>query len=374
MKPISNLDLYFLTKELQYLENNRVDNFYYENDIFYLRIYVKNKGNQLLTVNPGKYIYIGQTKEESQFPSSFVQHLRKYLKNTFITQMNQITNERIIDITIDKKEEDKVNKYHIIIEMFANGNIIFTDSQYNILNSLQKKKFKDRKIIVKEKYELPPKSKLSIFDINKDIFKEEFKESDLSIVKFLAIKLGLGGKFAEEICFLANIDKNLKENFEFDNLFNTLQTIINIPIKAYGLYKEDELYDFIPFDFKSINLEKKEFKTFNDVLLEYYSKFKILTDPKEIKLNQELKKLQNRLEKQEKQKQQIEIDYEKYNTVGNKIYESYQLIENLLIQINTAGKEKGWEYVKKTIKENPELKKLIKTLNYKNNEIILNIE
>lgn len=87
-----------------------------------------------------------------------------------------------------------------------------------------------------------------------------------------------------------------------------------------------------------------------------------------------MKKLENRLEKQKQQMKDIEVNYEKFNNIGNKIYENYELVEELLNQINAAAKEKGWEYIKGKIKEDSRLKKLIKTLNYKNNEIVLNLE
>lgn len=383
MKQISWFDLYFLIKEFKVLENNRIDTFFYHDETFFMKIYVKNIGNRYLICKPGKYLYLGDEKDESNFPSSFVQHLRKYLKNGFVVQIKQTEGERVIDIEIDKKEEDKIAKYHILLEIFANGNVILTDENYKIMNSLQKKKFKDRKIMVKEIYELPPQKELSFFNLKLEDFEKKIKESGLSIVKYLALKFGIGGKYAEEICFLSGIEKDRKDltNLEIEKIIENINILINnvnTELKPYGIYKNEDLEDFIPFNFKSIseneNISKKEFNNYNELIKTYFTSFKETIDEKEKQFQKELDKLQNRLEKQLEQQKEIEIDSEKYNELGNKIYEHYQLVENLLNSINSSAKEKGWTHVLKTIEEKPELKKLIKKLNYKNNEIILELE
>jgi predicted ribosome quality control (RQC) complex YloA/Tae2 family protein len=251
-----------------------------------------------------------------------------------------------------------------------------TDENLNIKNSLTKKTYKDRSIKVHEKYELPPQKEISIFNLDKEKFISMFEKEDLEIVKFLATRFGIGGKFAEEVCFKAKIDKNAKDlkPEEFNNLIENLKKLPNEEVKSYGVYKNEELIDFIPFDFSSIIYHKKEFTNFNDVIKTYFEHFLDEADKHEEELKKELEKLKRRLKTQQKQKEMVLKDYEKYNEIGNKIYEHYSLIEELLESINKASKEKGWDSVKKTIKENEKLSKIIKVLNYKNNEIILNLE
>ena len=103
MKQISGVDLLFLTKELQSLVNQRIETFYFENQIFYLRVYVRGQGHKYLTVNLGKYIYLGDKKEDSSHPNPFMQFLRKYLKPSFIRSISQVGIERILKIEIEKK-------------------------------------------------------------------------------------------------------------------------------------------------------------------------------------------------------------------------------------------------------------------------------
>lgn len=383
MKQISSLDLYFLTHEFkQKLENSRIETFYYEKGIFYIRLYTKKDANMYLTNKVSKYIYMTKEKDEMSEPKNFVQYLRKYLKNAYIKTITQVENERIIKLELEYKDPEtkEVKIYYLILELFANGNVILVDKDMTILNSLEKKKFKDRTVMVKDTYELPPAKELNLFNPKLDLLEKELKETDLSIVKFLAIKFGIGGKFAEEICELTQIDKNINANElkkeQIKQITEKLSKIINTPLHAYNVLDEnDKIIDFIPFDFISIKNKKVENISFNEAIKNYYeSEQEETEDQKEKEYGKELAKLINRLKKQESQKDEILIDYEKLNGIGNKIYDNFSLLEELLNQINTASKEKGWEHVQKTIKENPKLKKLIKTLNYKNNEIILELE
>ena len=385
MKQISSLDLFFLNKEFkEILENSRIETFYQEEDNLYIKVYVKGKGHFFLTYGVGKYIYISDKKEDdSTIPKSFIQYLRKYLKNGFIQKIEQIENERILKIEISKKniQTNEFEIFYLIIELFANGNVIICDKKLTIINSLQKKKFKDRTVMVRDKYELPPQKEISIYSLteNKNKFEDELKKTDLSIVKFLAIKLGIGGKFAEEIIFNSKINKNLDANKinqkEINLILKETERIIKLDINASAILdKNKKIIDFEPIELNSIKKNKKKYSNFNQLLKEYFSSFRKKQDKKENEFLKELKKLENRIKKQEKKREAIYVDYEKYNSTGNKIYENYALIEELLTTINKTAKDKGWDYIKNKIKSEEKLSKLIKKINPDKNEIILNLD
>ena len=62
MKQMSSLDLYFLIKEFKIFENQRIDNFYYENEIFDIQIYVKNIGKKYLRNKISNWIFFDEKK------------------------------------------------------------------------------------------------------------------------------------------------------------------------------------------------------------------------------------------------------------------------------------------------------------------------
>lgn len=363
-----------MVKEFDVLNDSRVDNFYFENDVFYIRCYVRGKGHLYLTNKISKYIYIGDSKEDSTHPNNFIQYLRKYLKNSFLRSIEQIDSERILKITFEQKEDEVINKYFIYLELFSNGNVIICDEKNMIKNSLAKRKFKDRDVLVHRDYVLPPAKELTLENVDLDILDREIKDTDLSLVKFIAIKFGAGGKFAEEICFRLDVDKNSSpKEIDLEKFVCVLEEIKTIKADACVLKENDEVKDFFPFEFKSVKgLDKVG--TFNEAVKSYFSQFEGEIDKKEESYEKDLKKLLNRLSKQEEQLNEVNADYEIFNGYGNKIYENYGMVEELLNSINNAGKEKGWDYVKKIIKSDERLSKIVKTLNYKNNEIVLDLD
>jgi len=386
MKQISAVDLYFLTLEMkEVLINQRIETFYQEDDIFYLKVYVKGRGHFFLVNRISKYIFLDDKKlDKSTFPSSFIQYLRKFLKNGFIVGFEQFENERILKIEIDKKNSKtgEMDTFYLFIELFANGNIIITDKNWIIKNSIIKKKFKDRKVIVKEKFELPPQRDISIFNLDESLFRKLLLESDLDVVKFIAIKLGVGGKYSEEIVFNSKIDKNISvidlTEEQINILISEIKKISIKPISAVALINSSgEIQDFYPFKFNSIKLKKnenfKEFDSFNNLLLDYFSKFRISLDQREEEFKKIVAKLENRIKKQEKIRNQILKDSVKFNEFGNKIYENYAFIDEFLKSVNKAGKEKGWDYVRKIISENEELNKKVVKFNPNKNEFILDL-
>jgi predicted ribosome quality control (RQC) complex YloA/Tae2 family protein len=375
MKQLSFVDLNYLIKEFDVLINQRIDNFYYENEIFYIRVYVRGGGHKYLTTKVSSYIYLGDSKEDSSHPSSFIQYLRKYLRGSFIREISQIPNERIIKIIFEQKNQEILEKYQLYLEVFANGNIILTNKDNIIKNALSKKKYKDRKVMVRDSYELPPAKDLTLNNIDLKKFKDELKSSDLSLVKFIAIKFGIGGKYAEEICFNLKIDKNIDASkFEkVEALKVELEKLLSKKVDAHFLGDLKNIEDFYPFKFKSVeNLSKAE--SFNQIISNYYSTLVPKTNNSNKLFEKEKKKLQNILDKQEKMLEEINKSSQEQSDIGNRIYENYAFIEELLETINKISKEKGWDYVENKIKENEELSNKIKKLNYKNNEIILNLD
>jgi predicted ribosome quality control (RQC) complex YloA/Tae2 family protein len=378
MKAFSSVDLYFLTKELKKLETGRVESFYFEDMVFYMRIYNKSQGHQYITFKLGNYIYLSKEKHETSHPNPFVSYLRKYLKNAFLESIEVIEGERILKLVLSKKkitentQEDKEEfiKYHMYLEIFSPGNVILTTEEDIIINTLTKKNYKDRIVKNKEAYLLPPARELSLLTL--DTLEDEIKISDLSVVKFFAMKFGMGSKYAEELVKRMKINKDtLVKEVDIQSIRKIIKEFISEELSPCVKKENNEIKDFYPLTFHEENLEKVE--SFNQGVSNYYSQFAVVEDKKEKGLDKEFKKLENRQKKQEAQKTQMLKDYDKYSEYGNKIYEHFTLLEEVILSINKAAKEKGWESVLETIKTNEKLS-FIKKLDYKNNKIIVELK
>lgn len=96
--------------------------------------------------------------------------LRKHLRTKKCESIQQLGIDRVVDITFGKGE----NAYHILVELYASGNVILTDHEYTILSLLRSHKFdEDARIAVKQKYPFGHAANLTIDSIITD--REEIK-------------------------------------------------------------------------------------------------------------------------------------------------------------------------------------------------------
>lgn len=372
MKSFSSADLYFLKKELEELKEGRIESFYFEDSLFYIKIFNRQKGHSYLTCKLGSYLYISEKKHETSHPNPFVSYLRKYLKNAFVEDISIIPGERILVLTLSKKDKESETfiKYHLVIEIFSPGNVILLDSTNQILNTLTKKNYKDRIVKNKEQYLFPPQKNINFENL--ELLEEELKKSELSIVVFLATEFGIGSKYAEEIVSRLGFDKKTPAfNVDSKKLKEIIKIFSSKDLNPQIQLINNEVKDFFPFKFNIENLESVS--SFNYAISRYYSQFLKTEDKKEKDLILQLKKLEKRLKKQEAQKEQMLKDYDKYSEIGNKIYENYSMLEEVLTSINNAAKQKGWDSVIKTISTNDKLS-FIKKVDYKNNKIEIELE
>lgn len=377
MKSFSSIDLYFFIKEQQEeLKGSRIETFYHNDVNFYIRTYIKGKGNLFLTVGIGSYVYLTPQKSQAPLhPTSFVSYLRKYLKNSFIESIEQVGLERVMKLVISKKTDEIITTYHLYIEVFSGGNIILCDQNDIILNSLIKKTYKDRTVRNKHPYELPPTKGINPLVIGEKELEEIVRNSDLSLVKFFALLCGMGGKYAEEICSDMGVDKNsLAKEISPSRLLNEFEKFFSKSLSPCVIKKEKTILDFFPFIPSNETLVCEKQESFNFCLEQYYLQFLEKEDVRDVEFEKKKKKLEKRIEKQEEQKLDVLRNSDEYSLKGEKIYEHYAQLDEILQGILSASKEKGWDHVLQVIENNPELQKIIEKLDYKHNKIIVNLQ
>ena len=142
-------------------------------------------------------------------PSGFSMYLRKYIEGGKILAIEQNGIERVIIFTVGKGPQE----YRLIIELFAEGNIILADSSFVILNALFLRRFRDRDIVAGAVYAA---GAVSPEQLTYEAFKELIAPEENDIVRALATRLLLGGKVSEEICQLADVSKSMPVKYAED--------------------------------------------------------------------------------------------------------------------------------------------------------------
>ena len=363
MKPMSNVDIFTITNELNnLLSGARVDkSFQPTKDIVVMRFHVPGTGRVDLVMQCGSRIHTSQYPlENPTTPPTFPMLLRKRVKGAHVESIKQHDFDRVVEIKVKK---DKY--YTIIVELFDKGNIILLDDENNIILPLKRKHWSNRNISSKKKYLFPEERGINPIAASEEDFKTLFKDTESDVVRTLA-RNGLGSLYAEEIIERANdfveIDKNTPNSeiteeqlsglyAGFKNLFDNLN---DETIKAQ-IVKKNGREDVVALDlFKYDDYEKTYYETFNEACDEFYSK-KVNTDIKNVQetaWNKKVNKFEKRLRLQQETLDNFTHTIEDSQHKGEIIYSNYTSIENIITVVNQArSKDYSFKEIGKTLKK-----------------------
>lgn len=261
-------------------------------------------------------------------PLRTTMRLRKLIDGGFIREIEQCGSERVIKMEIDAKE-----RYVLFIEFIPPGNIILTNKDGEILFAHSNQEWKDRKISKGERYELP--SDDDFRNIKMDEFLNEMKKHDSEVVIALAKGLRVGGEYAEEILYRAGINKELKptelNESALIKIFEEFKKMLTED--SAGYYYEEGLF---PFTMKKFGNVLKRYDSFNEALDDLcFPSFE-----KKSKEEREVEKLKKIIEEQEKRIKELDEERENLIDKGNKIYENYSEILEIMKKEKSSGKRR----------------------------------
>ena len=368
---LSSLDIHFVLNELKDLEGSKIDRVYNSgNEEIHIQLYQSNVGKKLLRFILGKAIFLTYTKSVDESPSGFCAQLRKHLEGKFLDSVDQLEPERILKFIFKTKDETK----NLYLEFFGKGNVILCNKDDIIITCLIKHKFKDRSIVPKEKYKFPS-MEYNIFKLREKNIKDLLKKSKKDkIVTSLAVELGLGGIYSEEVCLLNNIDKNTipkKMNDEgIKKIINSIKKIINKKNNPQIIYKNNEAIDVVSIDLEFYkDYEKKKFSDFNEALDTYFTKELKIVKKEESVYVKKIDELKRIIEEQKLIIESMRNKEEDFRKKGELVYHNYQLIKEVLDEINKASKKYPWEEIKKKLKGH----KVVKDLDVKEKKVVVEI-
>lgn len=365
---LTSLDLHYLVKEFQALVDARIDKIYEQSEDkkeFLFVLHKTGSGKLMLRIHLPNLAYLTDYKQVfPDTPPGFCMFLRKHLGNSRVKEVRQKGFDRVLEIVFETKEGMRI----LICELFSKGNMVLVDEDYKIKGLLESQNWEARTVRGGTKYEYPPEQ-LNSTSISEAQFREAISNSKMdSIVKSLAVELGLGGLYAEELCKRAGVDKDKKQVSEnkFEALFSELYSLFNEQIKANKV--NDEI---VPFYLNVDATGRIDYLSFSNALDENLTAKSMMTaenkQAKEKQTKQDKVKLV--IEKQAarlKESEQSIIDNQRK---GELIYEHYQEVKELLDNINTDRKKMSWEELKKKYANN----KLVKEINEKNGQIIIEL-
>lgn len=203
--------LHHLTNELQeQIEKGRIQKVNQPFDHELVLTIRNNRRNYKLLLSAHPVFGRIQTTEANfqnpQNPNTFTMIMRKYLQGAVIETIQQIENDRILEIVMSNKNEigDHIKATLVVEIMGKHSNIILIDkNEHKIIESIKHVGFSQnsyRTILPGSTYIAPPKTKaINPFDISDQTLFELLQTNDLSPKNLQQLLQGLGRDTALEL-------------------------------------------------------------------------------------------------------------------------------------------------------------------------------
>ena len=252
----------------------------------------------LLSAHPvfGRIQLTQTTFENPAQPSTFIMVLRKYLQGALIESIEQIENDRIVEITVSNKNEigDHIQATLIIEIMGKHSNILLVDkSSHKILEVIKHVGFSQnsyRTLLPGSTYIAPPSTEsLNPFTIKDEKLFEILQTQELTAKNLQSLFQGLGRDTANEL-----------ENILVSDKLSTFRNFFSQKTKPC---LTETSFSPVPF----ANQVGESFASLSDLLDTYYKdkaeRDRVKQQASELirRVENELQKNRHKLKKQEKE-------------------------------------------------------------------------
>ena len=301
----SSLDIAVQVKELQSLIGSRLSNVYELGP----RMFLFKIGAQMVIIESGVRIHTTTFSRAYTDLGGFCTKLRKHLKNKRLSTIMQLGGDRRMVL----KFGDGDFQFNVVVEFYAQGNIILTDHTTKVLTFLRA----HDGIQVGTKYDFP--GEYIPYTITKDKIVDNFrqiintwegrKKKNLKI----AMRSAFGKIYGPSLCDYAlqiaglnecEISRFVEESSdEFQRLLSALQECdelikecINSPGGFIKFVAHEEYQEFVEFQpFKPLEGEILEYDSFNLAVDSYFTQLEIQKSQDKIRQaeRQALKKLES---------------------------------------------------------------------------------
>ncbi len=358
-KQFTSFDVAAVVRELhEAVLDSRVNNVYQLDRrtlLFKLR-----KADGLVTwlmLGAGKRLHlISYAVEKPKVPPTFCMALRKYLRNSWFTGIEQYEFERVVIFTF----RTKVGVMRLFLELFGDGNIILVGENGKILHALSCKRMRDRNVLRGEIFHFPPPSGKNPLKVSKEELLETLRNlGDVEVVRTLARFLSIGGLYAEETLLRAGVDKktpcNTLDDTMVDAVFNELQSLLSqvtdeLLQPCVILDESERLIDVVPIKIRRYaNYKFQSYESFNEALDEFYVRTGAIErafaaaagDVDELK--READRLKRIISSQEKVLVEAKAGEDENRGIGDAVYGHVRELQALLERFST-GKKSGKEW------------------------------
>ena len=308
-----------------------------------IRLNGEDRAKYLLLVETGRRIHFtAEFPKPPKNPPSFAMLLRKHLEGGKVLDIRQLGIERTMSIDIGKRD----TTYHLIFELFDEGNAILCDEEYTIIKPLWHHRFKNRDVVPGAIYAFEG---TDCSTLSPEEFREMLAGSDRDIVRTLAVGCMLGGAYAEEVCLAAGVEKSAAAA-EVDA--EAVRDAFDCLMADVGRRRDPVITQSGCWPVVLAGEEVRErFETFSEALDAFY--------PKVAGEKEEAAAEKPRLSREEVIRQRqaeaikgFEKKIRRYERVVEVLYENYTAVTGVITTLDAASRDRSWQEIEQILKSN----------------------
>jgi predicted ribosome quality control (RQC) complex YloA/Tae2 family protein len=305
-----------------------------------IRLNGENKARYQFIIEAGRRAhFVKDIPAPPKNPPHFAMLLRKYISGGKVLGIRQHGLERIIIFDIGKG----TTTFHLIIELFDEGNVILTDEKFEIIKPLRHHRFRDRVVMAKVPYTMSPSDPTASLEN----LTPALKNDDRDLVRALAIGCMLGGSYAEYICGKAGLDKTLPAaSADPGAVYRELQALFTAVMQTRTpvvTKKHCEPVDLF------LEPDAQHFPTFSEALETFFPLTK--AERKTADAKPKLSKEERILKYQKSAIKKFDEKIQKTEEIVAAIYENYGFVTQVITSLDAASKQLSWQEIEKHLKD-----------------------
>lgn len=343
---LSSLDIAASVKELQGIVGGHVDKIYQpSHGHLVLAIRTPGEGKSFLHFVVGKWLYRSEDSGEMPTkPSDFAMMLRKRVANARIASVRQQGFDRIAVLSLDKE-----GAYELVLEVFGDGNVILVKDGV-IVQPLSSHTWKHRDVRAKKTFAFPPPVPDPAV-LTPEGLRRLFSDSNTDLVRTLATKLNMGGRYSEEVCARSGLDKRMAARDLSEPMASRVLEVVaglrsEIDASSTGsiVLKEGIPEDVVPTRLRIYDgLVHEDFESFSSAVASYSKRLPQKAPEKDRESVLELDRLKRKLAQQEAAVTKLQDAARESQLLGDFLFAHYAEVADLLNKAKAVAETGGLE-------------------------------
>lgn len=361
-RELASVDIAAVVRELTGIEGAFFDKAYLYPEESLLRLKLRHHEHGrlelLAATDETKRIYLADPQsvpDAPDRPPNFAKMLRNRLEGGRLAGAQQLGFDRIVRLTFDVPD----GTVDVIIELFGDGNIVVVGHDDEVVDCLRTVRLRSRSVVPGDPYEAPSE-RVNPLSLDRDALTELLRDSDADVVRTLATQVNLGGRYAEEVCTRAGVDKTASADAVDDSVIDALMEEL-AAIKASletgsfdpHVYADDHgVVDVSPFPLEEhADLEATRFETPSAAIDAYFRQLperqaEEAAPDEDDALQAERERLERMLEHQQRTIEEYREEAAELREQAESLYANYDLVDEIITTVRAARSDgHSWDSI-----------------------------